>query len=241
MYEKIKRLVPKGLIKQNEKLLRSIISIMYIGNKYYCNICHFKMSGFIKLENSNKICPKCGSLERTRRLWSLLENKVKGEKILHFSPSKSIKTKLESHVDAEYITTDYAGEFNASKRLNIESIDEPNNEFDLIICYHILEHIEKDIKAMSELIRILKPGGRCIIQTPFKTGGIYEDATVTSDIERLKHFGQKDHLRVYSAAGLMDRLNSVGFNTELIEFNELENNRYGYGVDEKVIFAKKPI
>jgi len=239
MYEKIKKLVPKKLVEQNEKLLRDLISIGYIGNKYFCNICHFKMSNFIKLQNNDKLCPKCGSLSRTRRLWDLLENEIQEKKTLHFSPSKSIKTKLESFINAEYITTDYAGEFNASKRLNIESINEPNDEFDLIICYHILEHIENDTKAMKELNRILKHKGICVIQTPFKTGDIYENDAIKTDEERLMHFGQKDHLRIYSVEGLMNRLRSVGFKTKLIEYTEVENNKKGYNIDEKIIIAEK--
>ena len=66
--------------------------------------------------------------------------------------------------------------FKARKALDIENIEEPNsNTYDLIICYHVLEHINKDLKAMSELFRILKPGGKVYIQTPFKEGVIYEN------------------------------------------------------------------
>ncbi len=241
MYEKIKKLVPKTIIQHNEKLLRSLMSIVYIGNKYQCNICHFKMSNFIKLENNDKLCPKCGSLARARRLWSLLENEIQEKKILHFSPSKSIRTKIESLSHTDYITSDYAGEFDAAKQLNIESIDEPDDEFDFVICYHILEHVKNDIKAMKELKRVIKPEGVCIIQTPFKPGDIYENDAIKTDEERLIHFGQKDHLRIYSAEGLMNRLESVGFRTELRKYNEIENNRNGYKIGEKLIIVKKPV
>ncbi|MEE9440005.1 MAG: methyltransferase domain-containing protein [Saprospiraceae bacterium] len=191
------------------------------------------------MENKDKLCPKCGSLSRTRRLWNIIENEIEGKKILHFSPSNCIKKKLELNFNADYITTDYSGEFNASKRLDIESIDEPNDEYDLIICYHILEHIENDIKAMKELLRILKPKGKCIIQTPFKSGKIYENDAIKTEEERLIHFGQVDHLRVYSVDGLIGRLNSVGFNTKLNEYKEIENNTNGYNLIEKIIIGKK--
>jgi 2-polyprenyl-3-methyl-5-hydroxy-6-metoxy-1,4-benzoquinol methylase len=84
------------------------------------------------------------------------------------------KNKKKSQENLKYITSDYAGEFKDSKRLNIESIDEHNNKYDLVICYHILEHIQHDLKAMKELYRIIKPKGECFIQTSFKTGKIYE-------------------------------------------------------------------
>jgi predicted SAM-dependent methyltransferase len=244
LYKKIKRFIPKGIIKlfkKNEELSRSFISIPYIGNKYFCNICNFRMSEFVKLENHDQLCPKCGSLGRTRRLWSLLENETQGKKILHFSPSKSLKKKLDSLDDIEHITTDYLGEFEAMKKLNIESIDEPNEEYDLIICFHVLEHIENDTMAMEELLRILKQGGMCIIQTPFKVGEIYENDAIKTDEERLIHFGQEDHLRIYSVEGLMNRLRNAGFKTRLLEYNENKNNRNGYSIDEKIILAEKPV
>jgi len=241
MYELVKKIIPRKIIKQNETLLRNIISVAYRGNKYQCSICNFSMSNFITLNNNDKLCPKCGSLARTRKLWTVLENRIEGKKILHFSPSKSIKTKLESFKNIDYITTDYAGEFDATKRLNIESIDEPNDEYDLVICYHVLEHIDNDIKAMKELIRILKPGGLCFIQTPFKSGDIYENDAIKTDEERLVHFGQEDHVRIYSVEGLINRLNNVGFSTTLMEYNEVENNSNGFNTEEKVIIAQKTI
>ncbi|MEJ6793130.1 MAG: hypothetical protein QNK89_10480 [Lacinutrix sp.] len=51
---------------------------------------------------------------------------------------------------------------------------------------------------MSELLRILKPKGKCYIQTPFKTGDIYEDSDIKTEEQSLLHFGQEDHLRIYS-------------------------------------------
>lgn len=240
MYERLKKLIPKKFLKQNEKHLRALVSIFYKENKYQCNICNFRMSKFIELENKDRLCPKCASFSRTRRLWSVLENRVQAKKILHFSPSNSIKNKLEAIKNVEYITSDFAGEFDALKNLNIEAIDEPENCYDLIICYHILEHIQNDNLAMKELYRILRPQGICIIQTPFKTGEIYENDSVKTDEERLGHFGQKDHLRIYSPKGLMKRLNNAGFKTNVLEFQEKENNFYGYKIEEKIILAVKP-
>ena len=54
-------------------------------------------------------------------------------------------------------------------------------------------------KAISEINRILKPGGCAIITIPQKDNLeiTYEDADVTSPIQREKIFGQSDHLRIY--------------------------------------------
>jgi ubiquinone/menaquinone biosynthesis C-methylase UbiE len=44
------------------------------------------------------------------------------------------------------------------------------NEFDEILCKHVLEHLDKIDRAMKELLRILKPGGKLKILVPHFTG-----------------------------------------------------------------------
>ncbi len=45
----------------------------------------------------------------------------------------------------------------------------PDNEFDQIICRHVVEHIPDVMVFMSELHRITKPGGRISLVTPHYT------------------------------------------------------------------------
>ena len=91
-----------------------------------------------------------------------------------------------------------------------------------------MEHVEDDIKAMSELHRVLKPGGWGILQIPFfepipdKT---FEDNTITDPKEREKIFGQDDHVRLYGK-DYSDRLRQAGFKvTEDNYINELPEYR----------------
>lgn len=43
----------------------------------------------------------------------------------------------------------------------------PSNRFDIIICTEVLEHTLNPFSASEELLRILKPGGKCYVSTPF--------------------------------------------------------------------------
>ncbi|MBT8269766.1 MAG: methyltransferase domain-containing protein, partial [Bacteroidia bacterium] len=94
-----------------------------------------------------------------------------------------------------------------------------DDSYDFIICNHVLEHIPDDRKAMSELLRILKPGGRAILQIPqdMEREETYEDPSITDPKEREKHFGQYDHVRVYGR-DYFDRLRSVGFKVEEVDY-----------------------
>ncbi|WP_055443358.1 class I SAM-dependent methyltransferase [Lacinutrix himadriensis] len=243
MYQSLKKIIkgfiPSRFLNKNETLLRSSIAFFYKGNTYQCNLCGFKLSKFVVTENFGSICPKCGSISRNRRLWTLIKDTLENKKVLHFSPSHSLKEQIQKANTKEYITTDYLGEFQAMKKLNIEAIDEPDNYYDVIICYHVLEHVVQDRKAMQELYRILKPNGICYVQTPFKEGENYEDATIVTEADRLKYFGQEDHLRIYSVSGLSNRLQEAGFKIDVFDYEEDAKNVLGFLKKESVIIASK--
>ncbi len=243
MYDSIKqillRLLPKSILIRLEAPLRYLNSRAYIGDKYQCNVCDIKLRNFIGLEN-DRLCPRCGSIQRNRRLWQLLsEEFIKpNQSILHFSPSRSIYRKMKKG-SYEYVSSDLSENFISDVSFDIQAIEAADESYDLIICYHILEHIEDDTLAMKELWRVLKKDGYCLIQTPFKEGSIYEDNSITSPEEREIHFGQDDHVRIYSIEGLRERLENVGFEVEVRSFEENPENINGFAARETVLVCHK--
>lgn len=235
----ITRFIPKKLLFRIEPILRKCYAVTKQGSNHECVICDFKASDWVQLPNNDLLCPNCGSLARDRRLWQLVkENYIKNDiQILDFSPSRPLFHKWKKEKNVNHIASDLSGDFMADVAYDITQIVEKENTFDLIICYHILEHVIDDVKAMSELYRVLKPNGTVLIQTPFKEGEIYEDYSITSEAERLLHFGQEDHVRVYSVEGLKTRLESVGFD---VIVNRFERDTYlGFSANEIVILASK--
>lgn len=237
----ITKIVSRKFIFEQEESLRSLYAIFYAGNKYECNICNKKLRKFITLSNSDSLCPNCGSLKRNRKLWSLLEAEylIPNSNVLDFSPSRCLYRKLKKLKTINYKSTDLSGDFIADYQFDITNLDIADNSLDLIICYHILEHVKDDILAMEELFRVLKPGAKALVQTPFKEGEIYENYSIVSNEDRLKHFGQEDHVRIYSVSALSKRFQSCGFLVKIIQSSLIEN-RFGFDKEETIIEITKP-
>lgn len=231
--------IPRTMLYRLEPALRLLHSLPFRGYAYNCNICGTGLNQFLN-QGGEQICPRCGSLGRNRRLWSLLENEflASAPKILDFSPSRSLYRKLKKS-GLDYTASDISGDFVADLQWNLVDLPAPDGAYDLVICYHVLEHIPEDRRAMSELYRVTKSGGHCLIQTPFREGEIYEDPSITSSQARKIHFGQGDHVRIYSAERLNDRLKEAGFSVEIRTFREEKNNSGGLGVYERVLICSK--
>ena len=240
-YKSLKKIafsvLPKRFLLRFEPSLRSLFLFRFRGSKYLCNICDSPLKKFIPLDDQDLLCPFCGSRSRTRALFKILdESKLLTGTVLHFSPSRSLYRNLKKNPKITYISTDFANEFIADHHFDITNITLDEGSVDLIICFHILEHIIEDQKAINELARVLDHNGICLVQTPFKTGGIYEDNTIINPQERLKVFGQEDHVRIYSINGLQKRLLQNGFvSAEILNLND----RHLGIPNQRILWCKK--
>ena len=243
MYNLLKKTVYFIFSKKNlfkiEPFLRTIYALSKTGNNHKCSVCNFEWKAWTTIPNGDNLCPKCGSLSRDRRLWKVIsENYLKEQiTVLDFSPSRSLFRKWKKVKNINYTASDLSGDFISDVKFDITNISQASETYDLIICYHILEHVIEDEKAMKELFRILKPNGTILIQTPFKDGEIYEDYSITSESERLLHFGQEDHVRSYSINGLKGRLEKGGFSIDVKHFDK--NSYLGFTQNETILIASK--
>lgn len=239
------RFLPGESVTANKERLRRGAAQFYRGRAHRCNVCGFGLRTFVA-EPTGLLCPHCGSLGRTRRLYALLERRaqdLRSGRILHFSPPTSLRERIPRLFgpNITYETSDYAGEFDADYRLDLTDTGLADDRYDLIICYHVLEHIPRDRDALQELFRILQPGGVCLIQTPFasENGPSLEDDKVTDPEERLARFGQRDHVRVYSVRDLRGRMEGAGFTVETLSFQEKVENCLGFKRKEFVLVGRK--
>jgi SAM-dependent methyltransferase len=148
---------------------------------------------------------------------------------------------FDREIYLDYLSADLEPR-NAMIVMDITNIQYPNGTFDVILCSHVLEHVPDDRKALSELFRVLRPGGWAILQVPIVAAATFEDPSVTDPEEREKLFGQHDHVRNYGL-DYRDRLADAGFSVTVDGFvrdlDEVETQRLGLMRHEDVYFCRK--
>lgn len=205
----------------------------YSGDKVNCVICEQHFSTWI---GKSLVCPGCGSAARHKRIWLFLNEQArvldKKLKVLHIAPWQGLQNKFRGLDNWEYVTADLSAPY-VDLKINLTDINLDEGSFDLVICSHVLEHILEDRKAMSEIFRILTPDGHAYIQVPYSSSRkTREDFSVTDPLERMRRFGQADHVRKYGV-DLKERLESVGFSVNedypARELDEEQREIYGVG------------
>jgi len=187
-------------------------------------------------------CPACLSLERHRLLRLAVIQGVlsfDGKRILHFAPEEAVTAEVRKAKTVAYETADLVPG-RAMVTLDIENIDRTAEAYDLIICSHVLEHVD-DRKAFAEMFRILAPGGLLVALVPVIEGWstTYEDSSKTSEKERELYFGQTDHVRLYGA-DFRDRIRAADFVLDEFTAGGEESARYSLHRGDKVFLATKP-
>lgn len=196
----------------------------------------------------NVLSPSTLSLERHRLLWLFLQGETNffshPLKVLHFAPEQAFYQRFKNLPHLEYITTDLNSPL-AQVKADICDLPFKEDEFDVILCNHVLEHIPDDKKAMEELLRVMKPGGWGIFQVPqdLNREVTFEDNTITDKKERARIFGQYDHVRIYGR-DYFERLKNIGFTVEAVDytsqFSATEIEMYRLAKGERLPFVSKP-
>ena len=206
--------------------LKTLRRIFYSGNNRFCPVCECSSSAFLPLgQRADARCVVCGSLERHRLLWTFLKEKTdlfddQIKQILHIAPELCFESRLRKKFANSYITADLLAP-SAMVKMDITCIQYPDQSFDVILCSHVLEHIQDDKQAMKEIYRVLKNDGFAILIVPISDKEkTFEDPSIVSPQERLKYFGQEDHVRIYGL-DYIDRLCDAGFKVSVTSVKDL--------------------
>lgn len=220
--------IPRPYLIKMSYLARPFLAFWLRGDNYTDPIDGKSFKRFLPYgygeQRPNVLSPSTLSLERHRLLWLYLKNETdffhKPLKVLHMAPEQCFLSIFKSMKHLDYTTADLYSPI-VDVKADILDLPFDDNEFDLIFCNHVLEHIEDDNKAMKELLRVMKPGGMGIFQVPQELAReiTFEDANIKTPEDRAKHFGQYDHVRVYGK-DYFNRLRDAGFKVEEVAYSK---------------------
>ena len=253
----ILNLIPRPVLQRVAEWIVPVVDLLYLGKGKQCPLCGCQRRRFLPYgyvtSRENALCPNCLSLERHRLLWLwLLRESDIGRgamalpKMLHIAPEVALMRKFKkmyASTPDRYVTADLESPL-ADMHFDVQQIPLEDESFDAIICNHIMEHVEDDRKALSELYRIMRRGGWGVILSPveLEREKTFEDDTITDKAERTRIFGQYDHRRIYGR-DYAERLREAGFEVYDIDYkNELskaEQELYALPNDHLYIVCKQ--
>ncbi|MCL8006714.1 class I SAM-dependent methyltransferase [Gelidibacter japonicus] len=251
LFKYILNTIPRPILIRLSYVARPVLAFFLKGNAFTDPIDGKSFKSFLPYgygnQRNNVLSPSTLSLERHRLLWLYLKNETDfftaPKKVLHFAPEQAFYKRFRKMKNLDYVTTDLNSPL-ADVKADICNLPFKDNEFDIIFCNHVLEHIPDDTKAMQELYRIMKPGGYGIFQIPqdLSRAKTFEDDSITDRKERAKIFGQYDHVRIYGL-DYFDKLRSIGFSVAEVDYtaqlSDVEVTRFCLAKGEIIPLVRK--
>ncbi len=229
LFKFLLKYIPRPWLIRLSYPAKAVLPLLLRGNRYVDPIDgkgyrKFLPYGYGNRQRPNVLAPGSLSLERHRLLWLYLKRHTDfftAEKtMLHVAPEQCFYKRFRKMKNLNYVTADLESPL-ADLKFDLHDIPLPDNTYDIIFCHHVLEHVEDDIRCMQELCRILKLGGMDIMQVPQDVNRqeTFSDPSITDEAERIRLFGQYDHVRVYGL-DYPERLRSAGFKVEGYHFDK---------------------
>jgi len=242
-------------------LWRKYVDRLYLPKGKYCCVCNTRVGRFFSYRGGKRAplmvametvgsnvqsfgCPQCNCHDRERHLFLYLNatglfDRFQGAAILHFAPEQKLSRLIEAAGPETYVAGDLYPTSEHIETIDMLAIDYPSASFDFVIANHVLEHVDDDLLALSELRRVLKPGGCAILQTPFsrRLTRTFSDPGIESPDARYHAYGQEDHVRLYGS-DIFSIIESAGFKSQVVTHDMVlaDFDPIKFGVNEREPF-----
>jgi SAM-dependent methyltransferase len=183
-----------------------------------CNICGWNGTHFEGPYHSEfAACPYCGSVARDRYQYRCFTSRTsprETHRILETSPRLGSDYREAMAHRFDYLCSDFdLSAHKGSIFVDLQNIDLPDESFDAVLTAHVLEHVPDYRKALGEVFRILRPGGRVFLNVPI----VADLTSVPTEPEY-----HQDNTLVHWRFGfdLADDLRAAGFETTTLVTEE---------------------
>tara|TARA_B100000508_G_scaffold121389_1_gene103033 strand:+ start:10924 stop:11979 length:1056 start_codon:yes stop_codon:yes gene_type:complete len=123
-----------------------------------------------------------------------------------------------------------AVEYCKSQGLNAKSgdffeLNYPSDYYDAVTLSHVIEHVPDPKKTIREVFRILKPGGKIVMETPNSKSWMYTDLFQSEWL----HLHPPAHIHVFNLSNLKQIVLESGFEVEVANSN-VRNDAWVYAM-----------
>lgn len=216
-----------------EKRLRGLRDafhpLLYRGDARYCLACgksarKFRDAGRKSWRRSNAICPFCRSRERDRLLLLFFQQRPglftrQPFDLLHVAPEPALEAMLRERAGSGYLSVDIYLD-TVMEKMDITRMPRPDHSFDAIVCVHVIQNIADDERALSEMFRVLRPGGWAVINVPMARGGQTRQQQVVNK-SNLLNPNRPDGRHRFYGDDYRQTLRRIGFDVEELGAEDL--------------------
>ena len=172
-------------------------------------------------------------MERHRLAYVVATSRIKLDysQVLHVAPERQLEKVLRSQAD-DYLSIDlYAS--NVMAKMDVTSLDLEDDSQTLVWISHVLEHVERDDLAISEINRVLRESGIALVQVPVWREKTYEDFFLQTKDERLRSIYQPDHVGLYGM-DIIERFERGGFEASVVRAQDFGPDKL---IEQRLSFA----
>lgn len=150
------------------------------------------------------------ALERTRGAGRLLDVGVGDGAFLHFAQSRgwACQGVEVSAYAAKRARERYGVEIRCG---TMEDVGYPSDYFDVVHLSHVLEHLPDPLRALREILRVLRPGGVLIVEVPNELENLQARLAALCRVSRAPYVVPSTHLFFFTPETLRRALNATGY------------------------------
>ncbi len=158
-----------------------------------CNICGSQKFGYGPGGRTSRTgllprCEICQSLERHRAFRNIFEQLHRADVLKDL---KTLQFSRDSAARPEWFASHEVSVYGEENSLDLANVNRSDKRYDLVICNHVLEHVEDDCAALKELARIINDDGFIFLTFPDPM-----NQEITKDWGYPDH-SQHGHYRIY--------------------------------------------
>jgi SAM-dependent methyltransferase len=134
----------------------------------------------------------------------------------------AVDERWEKHgIELSRFAAEYASREGLVHVGDLRSANYPTHHFDVLVLYHVIEHMHDPVAEIEEIFRVLRPGGALIVGTPD-----FDSACARRYGEKYRMLNDQTHVSLFTRESLERFLWDHGFCVDRAEFPYFETRHF---------------